>query len=903
MNGGLKILALLPLSLLLLWGTVHWGSLSALDLWMFDRMQRIGWIGTPPPVPLLLVEIDARAPPPGTAQWTAAIETLRHLEARVIGILTPPAELHPAAQTAGTTPPLVLGRWLEADDDDSTRYQPLDDSTAALESLGAVAGVAVPPLDGGIVRYAPSVYRLDSGEQPAFAWLIARVFGLSEAELPRADFGLDFSAATANLPHVSFERALAGDLIRELVAGKAVIIATTDPTSPGLATPAAGSSITLAQYQGIALATLLAQRQITPLAPFWQLLILVALAAGLWSLCILTSEAVRPWLLAVFLVAILLLAWLLLLWARLWMGLAVPVLGTILTFMLALRYTELARQARLRELALEGSVLLDRHRLPAAFYASSEHWGQVATLVTQLLDLKRTIFLERVPSDHRVREVKALHCSFDEINEQRRDYERSPYTDAIAENQPVLLQRQFLIPREGEEQYLMALMFGGDILGFWAFAVAPLNGLEQRRLLNAATELGRQVTELLYQRQRWQDQERRQGHLWSRLVRGESPTSTQQLIGATYDRLRRRLQVMESVLDGIGSAAILYDLFGRVVQVNVRMAEILQGLKLTPYELTALDLLARLAEVSLDEARLYLRRVILERNSLQLTVTLEAASRETYLLRISALTTDDVQVRDSAPFELLGLLLELIDLSAAQEAFRFKERLVDQLGIRYRDGLETIQLASSLIDNPKLDPERRTEIVGVLHRTLSDITEFGHMVEELLRQDLLRVPAEYFPLSLLDAIAEAIEEAGPLYRARQIRVETQLPRIVALVQASPLQLARLLGALLRLMIEDCVDEGRLRLSLQTEREQLTLNLDNTGLGLPDARLQDYLFGTEELESEDLNILREGRLLIEQWGGRLTLHGEVGEGLRASLELRVFSGQPRDRDPSNEFDTQ
>lgn len=899
MNKGLGILALLPPSLLVLWAMIHWGALGALDLWLFDRLQHLASLGTPAASQVLLVEIDARAPPPDRAQWRAVLERLEQLDARVIGIMDAADVPLPETRSA-SAPPLVLGQRLVPAHEARSLYRALAPFSAALEPPGALAGVALPTRDGGIARNAASHYRLDSGERPAFAWLMARAAGVPEAQLPEDAFGLEFSPATLTLAQVSFARARAGDLIRDMVADKAVIIALHDPASPGVVTPASTTALTLGHYQGVSLATLLMQRQITSLAAHWQLLALIVLAAAVWSLSVLTRELWRPWVLAGVLLALLILAWLMLAWLRLWIGLATPMLGAGLSFVFAIRYTDLARQRRLRELVLEGSSLIDRHRLPPAFYASDEHWGQVATLVTQLLDLKRTIFLERVPGDHRVREVKALYCSFDEINEKRRDYERSPYTEAIAENQPVLLQRYFLRPREGEEQYLLALMFSGDILGFWAFAVSPVQGLEQRRLLNAATELGRQVTELLYQRQRWQDQERRQGHLWRRLQGREAPTSLQRLLDTTFERLQRRLQVMNSVLDGISSAAILYDLFGRVVQVNARMAETLQALKLPPYELTALDLVVRLTAISLDEARLHLRSVILGRQPLQLTVTLGDETRSTYLLQLRALKTDQTQAPEMAPFELLGLLLELIDLSAAQESFRFKERLIDQLGARYRNGLETIELASSLLENPQLPPQRRADMIQMLHTNLSEIADFSHGVEEFLHRDLARFPAEHFPLSLLDAIDDVLDEVGPLCQARQIQLETQLPRIAALVKASPLHLARLLEALLRVIIEDCVDEGRVRISLQSELERLILEIDNTGLGVPDARLQEYLHGLEELESEHLNMVREVRLLVEQWGGQVTLHSEVGEGLWARLELPVFSTQSFDHDTDNEY---
>ena len=94
-------------------------------------------------------------------------------------------------------------------------------------------------------------------------------------------------------------------------------------------------------------------------------------------------------------------------------------------------------------------------------------------MINQSLNLKRMIFLERVPNDHRLKEIKAFECSIHDVVDLRRDYERTPYSTVIQEQKPLLQTKPYLLPLAVEDQqYLAPLMFAGDVLGFWAFTVA-----------------------------------------------------------------------------------------------------------------------------------------------------------------------------------------------------------------------------------------------------------------------------------------------------------------------------------------------------------------------------------------------------------------------------------------------
>lgn len=888
------------LGLLLIGGAALVGLLGGIDGWLYDRLLRAPSLAPASPPPVLLVEQDSRSEDVGTGDWLQLVEQLRAQGARVIGLIDPPTDLSievieaaPESAEIGPqqAPVIIAGSLIPTGGSANNAIEgyrwlspPLASTKAAVASeLRPLSGIAPPRLDSGIARTAPVDYRLQQGSVASLPAAMAAAM-VPQSQLPASRFRVDIRSAVSHLPRVDFERARSGGLLDEMVAEKAIMVTRHDPATVGVATAAGGDPISAASFHALALQSLINGRWIKPLGLGLVIAIMLGAALPIWALFSLVSARAGFWLLLVLLFVVLLSTWLLLTTARLWLPVSALLLATLWIYALNLRLRLKRQDRRARQLVLEGAAQLDQHQLPQEFLASDEHWTQIAALVSQLLEIKRTIFLARIPGAHRLQEVKALHCSFDEIEEKRRDYLRTPYATAIEENGPIRLGERLLRPREGEESYLVPLMLGSEVLGFWAFALAPLTEPQRKRLVQAADILSRELAELLDQRERLQQLTQRQRQLWRRLLRSERGRATSDVLESTLQRLGRRLAVMESVLNGMESAAILYDLFGRVIQVNQRMADTLNAQGLAAYDLTAVDLLAQLLGVPLEQAQAQLRRLILERQILSQTVRL-ANDDSTYLLRARPLTA--LEDDSSQPFGLLGILLELIDLREAQEVFTLKEELITYLGAQYRDALGVVKLASGLLANPKVDAARRDNVMQTMNGKLNEIVAFSQSVEGFLGRDLAAVPTDQFPISPLKLVESAIEALEPRFRSRGIQVRTKFPRVIGLVRGSPQPLARCLRALISVLIDDCSDDGELRFEMTARNGRMLLNIENTGFGLPNERLQAYLDGDEELASADMRALRDARAMIAQSDARLSLQSEVGEGMRAVLELQLF----------------
>ncbi|MDX2455870.1 MAG: CHASE2 domain-containing protein, partial [Gammaproteobacteria bacterium] len=454
------------------------GVLRQVQGWCYDQFVNVAPLINTVNNQLVVVEVAAQGATLGEEDWMLLLDTVQGLGARQVVL----SELPPQAGAAffeqlRNFSNVVVGRPLKRQENGVEKLT-IDAWPAALAGADIPFGVmALPVADHGISRAFTARILVDEGRLPSLAVATAQARGMSIP--PGNKYLINFHDGRDVLPRISATHVLNNALIPELVAGRTVLIG----MAPGMGTPGIHTPInrgkeplSLLKFQGYALNTLLDGTAIRVAGPAWLfgLLLITAFA----SLFIYQWLNVRPggW----FTVGMLLLysgvGWFLLHYLCIWGPVLELTLSQIFLYLLIARLKMTLNESALRKLIADSSGKLHASAIPDNFYNSPEHWTQVITLVDQVLHLRRLIFLEKIKGDHRVQEVKALNCSIDVIDERRRDYERTPYSTAIAEGGPILLEKTYLklLDDEEEDQYLVPLIFAGDVLGFWAFGVAPL---------------------------------------------------------------------------------------------------------------------------------------------------------------------------------------------------------------------------------------------------------------------------------------------------------------------------------------------------------------------------------------------------------------------------------------------
>ncbi len=329
----------------------------------------------------------------------------------------------------------------------------------------------------GVYREQPTTALIEGKRWSTLERVVLKLGYRKSRSVPDHAFRINFTGGEDRLPKLSLDRVVDGGLISELVAGRVVVIGELNPPQNAwLYTPLSrgNSMMPAAHYHAFALDTLISNRVIEIVNQPATLVILVLIAGLLIFFYQWMSVRMSVWATISALAFYFLGTWFFLHILEIWLPLAQILTVQCLLAFIVIRQRAIREEQVMRKMLLDLSGKLKDKAFPTSFYRAPDPWGPIITMVNQILNLNRVIFLERVEGDHRLREIRALNCSVDDIDERRRDYERTPYSTAISEDRPIQVPRNYLkAVDETEFQFLAPLIYAGDVLGFWAFGIDP----------------------------------------------------------------------------------------------------------------------------------------------------------------------------------------------------------------------------------------------------------------------------------------------------------------------------------------------------------------------------------------------------------------------------------------------
>ncbi|MCF2857854.1 hypothetical protein L1286_10255 [Pseudoalteromonas sp. SMS1] len=378
----------------------------------------------------------------------------------------------------------------------------------------------------------------------------------------------------------------------------------------------------------------------------------------------------------------------------LWIDYFLPIGQIIFTTVVTLLWVFFARKW-VEEIELNDIITNVQQRmmgryLPQAFSAQTSPWDAIITLVNQQLALKRSIFLARTEGDHRLHEIRAINCSLSDIHEMRRDYERPPYSDAIKAFGAIHITRPFFNDlSESEAQYVVPLMYAGDIRGFWAMTVEPNDYFDEERFVQNVNRFANQIGELLFHFRIYENQQKANTSALTRVLTLALQKPLSQQVKSSIGDMEQKLSTLEHVFNQIHTAAIMFNLFGQVVQTNQKIEEIAKHNEMSLFEMTALDLLERVTHLDNEKAKGKLRYITLQQGELYMPAQLGQA---TFILSIRSLKASRTTSSIGEPFEVGGILFEFIDISYLIQQLDDPSRLLRQLQMQQVDQTESAEI-------------------------------------------------------------------------------------------------------------------------------------------------------------------------------------------------------------------
>ncbi|MFC2990721.1 CHASE2 domain-containing protein [Halomonas tibetensis] len=861
------------ISLAAIWLASALGAFQLADAWAYWQFHRLNPVDRPTPQ-VLLVEADFEQRQ--QAEWFELVERLEQFEPASIGFLHQPAEISDTNLEKLLEAGVVIGQ-------------------TSAQASGGNSVLTLPPsqtLDR-LGMHRPQA--IDEGERylSTEAAVASRAQGAAVAE---NTFMIDFRPGMNYLPVIQAERVLRGDLTRDLISGRVVLVGRSlDPTNPPLLTPLPEeANISRLAYAGYTVDTLLRELPLRH-TNWWQNLLLSFAVVGVAAILYFRLGVRRSLGIAIGSVTTLLVAG----WLCLHLlGIVLPV-AELIAFHLLLWYLLSRREQRLesatvRKLLRASSSRMHDRLLPSDFNASQDPWGQIILLTTQILNLDRAILLERQGSAKYLREVKAYRCSIEDIDERRRDLERSPYSTAVEEGGPIVLSKTFLKdPLTGSRQFIVPLAFNGQLLGFLCGEVAEEILENNPMYLPLLRDFSNQIGELLYHRRLLQARQRSDASQWRRLMRLDSVESEYDSLSEVSQLFERRLSLLENVFNSLHTSTILYDLFGQVMQVNRKMEELIRRSGLSVFTMTAADAISTLGGMPLSVAREHLQHMILTDESLTFAANLPGVEGA-FSLNVRPLKSPEVQSAGqfAIPFRIHGFLLELVDVTHLVRLERLKDELGNKVNAELRNQLEAALLAAEL--------GRMEDVAAV------DKAAFGELVERKLQQmsrtltrsqniinsvqDISRLSD--FPVNVTVLAEDMARRWAPRLASRELAFELERPPFNAFVRVDVTQIENSLDAVVVVLADDASPGGVIRLSLE-ERQAgdifwTTFIFENSGYGMPEERLQAAMQGTARVTTPAMHRLRQVVNQVALWGGKMTATTAIGQGIRFEIQLPGFS---------------
>ncbi|MEP4257739.1 MAG: hypothetical protein ABJ375_00405 [Rhizobiaceae bacterium] len=761
--------------------------------------------------------------------------------------------------------------------------------------------IVPPSFEAGYFRYAP--LRLDQSEKNEAGVMVPWFLTLlNEQDSERSPLYLNFGFLKNGLPIVRQQQVLEGEVIAEVVEGRVVLLGPSeDALSPGFPVPGSASPLSPLKMQGLIWATAEGNAGLTVLNSVWTVLFILLL--------FLLNLFVFQWLSPVF-GSLFSLVFLGVIGGAGWFSLqyfhtVLPVVDLSVVQLASLLFVYQARRANEERTVTEmlgttNAALFERY-IPEEFNESASPWPKLVVFISQQLNLERSILLERVPGDHRVREIEAINCNIGDIAEQRRDYERVPYSDALQHRRPLQLKRAYFNSSDTQElEYLTPLIFGGEVLGFWALTVRPGSDWSRETFESNIASFALQIGELLYHRQQLAHEKRRNRRLGRRILALEVGRNSSEQLRSSLELLGNRLGTLETMFDSLNTGAIMYDLFGQVLQANARALDIATQRNLAVYKMTALDFLCELCGLTQDNARRDLRHVTLKRAEIRLPVR-AISGQQGLMLAIRPISTvkkdlDAVKATNAPqPFKLLGLSFEITDSSHAGAALERRDDLIQQFFLGLRNQLSRVTLAAHLTS-----PDLKNVPSG--ERLLSQVRDFTSFVESTLskveQQDVggqqLQSLESAEPVNVLRTLNNALRRSEPAIKQKRLTVLRDVPIVVPLVDTAADELSDLMDKVLRLLTTDASPGTQLAVSVKEfagPAPQVSITLSNVGYGLPQVALDRILakpvvelLNSDDPIEESLGVVKS----VSDWGGQAEITAEVGKGFCLQLNFRSMA---------------
>jgi len=239
----------------------------------------------------------------------------------------------------------------------------------------------------------------------------------------------------------------------------------------------------------------------------------------------------------------------------------------------------------------------------------------------------------------------------------------------------------------------------------------------------------------------------------------------------------------------------------------------------------------------------------------------------------------------------LGSVSIFSDISGKKEVERLQKDVVSKVSHEFKGSLASIKFfLDSVIRSSEMPVDER---IKSLKMAEEESLHLGSLVEDLL--DLSKIEAGKLLLnieavSLDDLVANSIFVLRPLFEKKGIHLEVSVPKGDYAVALDKDKFIRVIHNLLSNALKFTPESGKVTVSLRKKKDQLLLEVSDTGIGIPKAELP-HIFNkfyrvrrgetVKEGTGLGLSIVKE---LVELHKGTIRIESQEGEGTTVAVAL-------------------
>jgi signal transduction histidine kinase len=237
------------------------------------------------------------------------------------------------------------------------------------------------------------------------------------------------------------------------------------------------------------------------------------------------------------------------------------------------------------------------------------------------------------------------------------------------------------------------------------------------------------------------------------------------------------------------------------------------------------------------------------------------------------------------------------ELSTANERLkeldRMKDDFISTVSHELRTPLTSIRAFSEILhDNPGLDDEERTRYLKIVIKETERLTRLINQILDTSRLESGKLQWQVSEFDLKEVIEQAAAAMEPLFRERDVRLETRLPAGSVPVTADLDRIVQVLLNLLSNALKFCdAGRGRVEVSLRAQDGVVQVDVRDNGCGIAPQDQQglfekfrqggDALGGRPSGSGLGLHISRH---IVERFGGRMWVTSEAAQGACFSFTL-------------------